>query len=137
MSLRVVSLLLFGTVIGCKPTVHDFMVESGRAFAPYVTGDVHTAKAALLAEESVIAKHEAAGTPGNDVHQAYLITYARLCAVHLRLGDTNLAREYFQRAVTHRRLNRTPSTGEVTMESLMESISKLDAQLNPKWRQAN
>lgn len=128
--------LLVCVFAGCKPTARDFLIESGRVFQPYVTGDVRAAKVALLAEERVIARFEAARTPGYDFHHAYLCTYGRLCAVHLHLGDTNEARSYFQRAITHRNSKRSFSTGEVTMESLVESISQLDVQLNPKWRQA-
>jgi hypothetical protein len=130
-----ISLLYCCMLMGCKPTARDFIVESGRTFEPYGTGDVHVAKAALLAEERVIAKYEAAGTPGYDFHHAYLVTYGRLCAVHLHLGNTNQAREYFERAIAHRSRKRSSPTGEVTMESLLQSISRLDAEINPKWRQ--
>ena len=119
----------------CKPTVHDFMLESGRAFQPYLTGDVHVAKSALLAEEKVIAKYEAAHTSGFDFHGAYTINYGRSCAVHLQLGETNQAQEYFQRALAHRKLKTYAPTGEITLETLLRSIKDLDATINPKWRQ--
>src|SRR5262245_13603707 len=52
------TLLLMVVLTACKPTVHDYMLESGQAFQPYVTGDVHVAKSALEAEEKVIARYE-------------------------------------------------------------------------------
>jgi hypothetical protein len=135
MRLALSAILLIAVLTACKPTVHDFMLESGQAFQPYVTGDVHVAKAALLAEEKVIAKYEVLRTSGFDFHGAYLITYGRLCALHFHLGDTNQAQDYFQRAITHRNLKGYAPTGEVTMEILLTSIRDLDATINPKWRQ--
>jgi len=128
-------MFLIAVLTACKPTVHDFMIESGQAFQPYVTGDVQVAKAALLAEERVIARYEAARTSGFDIHGAYLINYGRQCALHSHLGDTNQAQEYFRRAIAHRNLKSYAPTGEVTMEILLTSISNLDATINPKWRQ--
>jgi hypothetical protein len=136
MRLVLPAVLLVSLLTGCKPTVHDFMLESRQAFQPYVTGDVQVAKSALLAEEKVIAKYEAARTSGFDAHGAYIITYARLCALHLYMGETNQAQEYFQRAIAHRRLKSYAPTGEVTMDVLLTSIKDLDATINPKWRQA-
>lgn len=129
------TILLATILTACKPTVHDFMLESGQALQPYVTGDVHAAKSALLAEEKVIAKYEAARTSGFDFHGAYLINYGRVCALHSHLGETNQAQDYFQRAIAHRRLKTYAPTGEVTMEILLTSIRNLDATINPKWRQ--
>jgi hypothetical protein len=103
---------------------------------PYATGDVHAAKAALLAEEKLIAKHAAARTAGFDVHSAYLINYGRQCAVHLKLGDTNQAQEYLQRAIAHRKLMTYAPTGEINMQVMLTSVSNIDAiALNPRWRQ--
>ena len=128
--------ILFVCILaGCRPTTREFLKESEQVFQPYVTGDIQAARAALLAEERVITKYEAARTRDYDFHLAYLVTYGRLCAVHLQLGDTNQAREYFQRAIAHRKLMRSTSAGEVTMEGLLQDISKLDAPFNPKWRQ--
>lgn len=129
------AILFICVLAGCRPSAKDFMVKSHEAFQPYVTGDIQTAKAALLAEEAVISKYEAAGTRDYDFHGAYVVTYGRLCAVHLHLGDTNQANEYFQRSIAHRKLMRSSPTAEVTMETLLQGISKLDAQFNPTWRQ--
>ena len=137
MRLALLILLVIVALTACKPTVHDFMQESEQALQPYRTGDVRVANAALAAEEKVIAKYEAAGTSGFDSHGAYIINYGRRCAVHLQLGETNQAHEYFQRVVAQRKLKSFVPAGEVTMEALLTSIKEVDATINPKWREAS
>ena len=127
------SLLFIAVIVlltGCKLNWKDFTTESDRAFESYLTGDANAAKSALLEQERIIAKHEAAGNRDVNYRQARLILYARLCAVTSHIGQTNEAQEYFRKAMAHRDL-----TNAVTMTELIASIERSDRETKPKWRQ--
>jgi len=126
---------LIAVLTACKPTVHDFMLEDVQVMQGYATGSVQVAKEALLAEEKLIDKYQAARTSGFDFHGAHLINQGRLCALHFHLGETNQAQEHFRRALAHRSLKSNSPTGEVTLEILLTSIRDLDATITPKWRE--
>jgi hypothetical protein len=118
----------------CAPKREQFMEESLAAFQPYITGDLSSAKAALLAEEQVIARFEAAGTRGYDFHHAYLCVYGRLCAVTLAQGETNAAHRYFLQAMVHRNLKNDTTFRGASMDELLSSIERLDTASRPAWR---
>lgn len=128
---RAISILALATLItGCKPTWKDYTKESDRIFQGYLTGDVATAKAALLAEEKLIAKHETAGNKALDVKAAHRLNYARLCAVNEWMGLTNEARVYFDKSIALKE-----NTNAVTMAELIAAIERSERDTQPKWRQ--
>jgi hypothetical protein len=128
---RAVSILVFACVItGCKPTWEDYSKEEDKFVQAYLTGNVATAKAALLEKEKLIARHEAAGNKGLDVKAARLGTYARLCAVNEWMGLTNEARVYFDKVIALK-----DNTNAVTMSEVIAAIERSDRETQPKWRQ--
>ncbi len=128
---RIISLLVLAILItGRKPTWEDYSKEHDKLFQGYLTGDVATAKAALLEEEKLIAQHEADGNNGFDPKAARRVNYARLCAVNDRVGPTNEARAYFEKFIALKE-----NTNAVTMAELIAAIERSDRETQPKWRQ--
>ena len=62
-----------------------------------MTGDVQTAKAALLEEEKLISKHETHRNRDLDFRATRLVLYGHLCGISDYLGQTNEAKEYHQK----------------------------------------
>src|SRR6266496_1076275 len=92
-------LVLSAVLIGCKPTYEDFTKEDSVALQGYMTGDVYRAKAALLEQEKIIAKHEARGNRGVDFRATRLVLYGHLFGICDYMGQTNEARLYYQKYV--------------------------------------
>src|SRR5688572_30722023 len=94
-----ISLLWCVLLLGCTPTYKDYGRDADRVFQGYLTGDVHTAKAALLAEERVVAEHEKRRTRGVDFRTARMINYMQLCSISAYMGQTNDANAFLQKFV--------------------------------------
>ncbi len=94
-----------------------------------MTGDVHTAKAALLQEEKLIADHEARGNRGLDVRATRRVLYGHLCGITDYLGQTNESQMYY-----HRYLENLES-GTMPYDELVTRAKKHDELLKPKWRE--
>ncbi len=94
-----------------------------------MTGDVQTAKIALLQEEKLIARHEARGNRGLDVPATRLVLYGHLCGITDYMGQTNEAQVYYQKYLEN--LNgRT-----MTYDEVVARAKKHDELLKPKWRE--
>ncbi len=86
---RALILLICGLFSGCTPTANDYLRDSDRISQGYLTGDINAVKAALLAEEKLIAEHEARRTRGVDFGIRRRIVYMMLCSVSAHMGHTN------------------------------------------------
>jgi hypothetical protein len=124
-----ISSLFFALLLGCTPTYQDYLRDSDRVFRGYLTGDVRTAKAALLAEEKIIADHEARGTRGVDFPMARRMVYMQLSGLSAYMGQTNDANAYLQRFIE------VSGKREVTLQHLIVLHEKQNQELKPKWRQ--
>jgi hypothetical protein len=122
-------LLLPLLVGGCGPTYEDWSHENHAVFQGYMTGDVYTAKAALLEEEKLVAKHEAGGNPSVDFPAVRTVLYTELCGISQHLGQTNEARLYFQKYLE------SSSNKDMTFDGLLVAAKKGDDLLKPKWRE--
>ena len=126
---RVLALLLLSLAFpACKPTYEDWSRESSDVFQGYLTGDVYTAKAALLKEEKLIAKHEAHGNRGVDFVVVRTVLYSQLCGISAYMGQTNEARMYYQEYLA------VSPQNTKTYAELLEGNRKADDMLKPKWR---
>ncbi len=127
---RAPALLFFAILLsGCRPTYEDWSRDNQAVFRGYMTGDVQTAKAALLAEEKLVAKHESRGNVGVDFRAVRTVLYTQLCGVCQHMGQTNEAKFYFQR------YRETGATNETSFEGLLAAAKKGDELLKPKWRE--
>jgi hypothetical protein len=125
LSILAISVLIFG----CKPKWEDYSKEHDRVYVVYLTGDVAAARAALLENEKIIAKHEARGTP-MDGKAARRILYGRLCAISSHMGLTNDALAYFDKFLATKE-----NTNATTMAEVLAAIERSDQEARPLWRQ--
>ena len=124
-----ISLLLCGLFLGCTPTYKDYARDADRVFQGYLTGDVHMAKAALLAEEKVMAEHEKRGNRGVDFAMSRRVLYMQLCSMSAYMGETNDANAYLRKFVE------VSGKTNVTLQDLIAIHEKQDQLLKPKWRE--
>jgi hypothetical protein len=127
---RAVQLLALTILLsGCRPTYEDWSRENHAVFQGYMTGDVHTAKAALLEEEKLVARHSARRNPGVDFQAVRTVLYTELCGISQHMGQTNEAKAYF-----HKYLENSPKK-DMTFDGLLAAAKKGDELLKPKWRE--
>ncbi len=127
---RFPSLLCFAIFLSaCKPSYEEWSRESHAVFQGYMTGEVRTAKAALLEEEKLVAKHEARGNAGVDFRAVRSVLYTELCGICQQMGQTNEAKFYFQKYLE------TSPTNETTFDGLVAAAKRGDDLLKPKWRE--
>ena len=122
-------LILVVSLTACRPTYKDWSREDDAVSQGYMTGDVHTAKAALLQEEKLIASHEARGNRGVDFVAARTVLYSHLCGISAYMEQTNDARLYYQKY-----LEVSPKNVK-TYAELLDGNKKGDDLLKPKWRE--
>jgi len=128
-SITVIAVTFGIALSGCAPTYEDYARENDVAFQGYMTGNVHTAKAALLQQEKIIAKHEAKGNRGVDYRATRLILYGHLCGISLHLGQTNEAQKYFVKYA------KAKNDKTITFNELIAAAEKHDQMLKPKWKE--
>ena len=129
---RVITFLILIVVVsgtGCRPTYEDWSRDWKAVFQGYMTGEVHTAKAALLEEEKLIAKHEARGNRGVDFVAVRTVLYSHLCGISAYMGQTNDARLYYEKYLAV-----SPQNTKTYVE-VLEGDRKADELLKPKWRE--
>lgn len=127
---RVISLLALSVfVAGCKPTYKDYDREVTVAFQGFMTGDVHTAKAALLTQENILATHESRGNRSIDYRGARVVLYGNLFGLCDFVGETNEAEVYLQK------YNENLDHKLVTYEELASRAEQHHNRLQPKWRE--
>ena len=129
--LRLIPFLIMAVVAlaGCRPTYKDWSRDWNAAFQGYMTGDVHTAKAALLEEEKLIAKHEARGNRSVDFVVVRTVLYSQLCGISAYMGQTNDARLYYEKYLA------VSPHNTKTYAEVLEGDRKGDEILKPKWRE--
>ena len=121
--------MLVISLTACRPTYEDWNRDWNTVFQGYMTGDVHTAKAALLEEEKLIAKHEARGNRGVDFVVVRTVLYSQLCGISAYMEQTNDARLYYQKYLA------VSPQNTKTYAELLEGDKKADDILKPKWRE--
>jgi len=127
---RLLSFLVLSFLLaGCRPTYKDWSQDWNRVFQGYMTGDVVTAKAALLQEEKLVAEHEARGNRGVDFVVVRTVLYTQLCGISDYMGQTNDARLYYQKYLA------VSPKNTKTYAELIAADKKEDDLLKPKWRE--
>ncbi len=126
---RFIFLVLAVFLTSCRPNYEDWSREWRPIFQGYIAGDVHTAKAALLEEERLIAKHQARGNRSLNFRTVRLALYGHLCGICDHMGHTSEAKVYFQKYVEN--LDGRP----MTYDELIVRAKKADDMLKPKWRE--
>ena len=112
-----------------RPSYNDYAREDTPLLHAFMTGNLQTARDALLAQEKLLEKHESLGNRGIDYLGARQVLYGNLCGLCVHLGNTNEAKSYFRKYVAN-----SPNKN-ISFDELIAAAEKHHRRINPKWMQ--
>ncbi len=139
--------LLCSATAGCGPVqqarMRPYELKELHCLRQYRTGDIQTAKQALLDYLRLVEEEQASGLPFTKTAGTKALTAARLSVIYRQLGESELANQYLQKAVVYAKQDAREEgdkallgkTGEQIGTSILELVNKLDEKnTHPKWR---
>jgi hypothetical protein len=152
MKARIVSFIAAVTAVlvmlsnGCgiseQERLREYEIRTLHFMEKYRTGDIHSAKQALLDFLRLVEDGEASSLRLKGSSWDKAVTSARLALIYRHLGNTDLAHQYVQHGVAYARMEaaeggtvvRDGQTDEEIAFLLINIVNKLDATTNPRWR---
>jgi hypothetical protein len=131
---------------GCGPSqearLRAYELREQHCIQQYRSGDIQTAKQALLDYLRLVEEEEASHLPFKKTAWTRAVTAVRLTLIYRRLGDTGLASQYLHEALVYARKDAQEEGKKTSLEktdeqfetSLIDAVNKLDENTRPQWR---
>jgi len=131
---------------GCGPSqqarIRAYEQKESHCIQLYRSGDIQTAKQALLDYLHLVEEEEASGLPFTKTAWSKALAAARLTLICRQLGDTELANQYIQKTIAWARKDAQEEgnkswlekTDEQVQVLMTNAVNKLDENTPPNWR---